>query len=425
MGYWRKLAGALFGRSWDDDGGGWSKAAPWAAHSATGVDVNQATALAATTVMACVTMLCEDFAKLTPTVFRRDADGVRRPAADHELDALLYQPNDWQNWFEFAEMMMLSLTMRGNAYAVKIRDRRARVIKLVPVNADWVALWEAPTGEIFYRVTPNGLHMMAELAGQPFLIPAEDVFHVRGFSQNGLVGASRIALAKEAIGLSLAYERQASQWMGQGASLSGILTTDSKLTADAAKRMAQDWKDKKTGLQNAGSIVVLEQGLKYQPVSMTAADAEFINSRNFQIQEITRIFRIPAHMIGDLQRIASNNLEQLSQEYLNLTLSSYTQRWAWKLDTDFDLRASGVQIEFDVSILTRANITARYNNYARGISGGFITPNEARADDGRDPRPNGDKLLSPSNMSPAGSQASGMKAEGAGRPEKENESVAP
>ena len=151
---------------------------------------------------------------------------------------------------------------------------------------------------------------------------------------------------------------------------------------------------------------------------MTAADAEFINSRNFQIGEVTRIFRIPPHMIGDLQRIASNNLEQMGQEYLNLTISSYTRRWAWKLDTSFSLRDEKIYVDFDVTALTRANITARYNNYSRGISGGFLTPNEARIDDGRDPWPNGDKLLAPSNMSPAGSQSSGMKAEGAGRPEK-------
>jgi HK97 family phage portal protein len=396
-------------------GSGWTEG--FSAHAASGIDINQATALTATTVLAAVTMLCEDFAKLTPAIYRRNKDGSRSVANDHELYQLLYMPNEWQTYFEWAEMMQLSLLLRGNAYSVRIRDGRGRTIKLIPINADWVALWEAPDGGIYYRVTPNGLHLLHELWGQPFLIPAEDMLHVRGFSLNGLVGASRIALAKEAIGLALGYERQAAQYMSQGASSSGLLTTDKSLTPEAAKRMARDWKDQKSGLQNAGKIVVLEQGLKYQPTTLTAADAQFIAARNLQIQEVTRIFRIPAHMLGDLARSSNNNITQQSQEYINLTMSSYTSRWAWKLDVDFDLRRQNLFIDYDLTQLSRGDQTQRYNNYARGISGMFLTPNEARLDDGRDPKPGGDQLFKPMNMSPEASSSSGAGAEGGGRPE--------
>ena len=397
-----------------DDDRLWGSA--WNSQSATGVNVNQGTALKATAVLACVIMLCEDFAKLTPTVYKRGKDGERDPAIEHPLYELLYRPNDWQDYFQFAEMMQFSLVMRGNAYAVKIRDGRGTVVKLIPVNADWVALWEAPDGSLFYRVTPNGLHMLAELARQPFLIPAEDVLHVRGFSMNGLIGASRIALANEAIGLSIAYERQASQFAGQGASLSGVLTTDQKLTPDAAARMAADWKGMKSGLQNAGKIAVLEQGLKFQEMTLSAADAQFIASRGMQISEIARIWRIPAHMIGALERATNNNIAQMATEYMNLTLSSYTCRWAWRWDVDFDLRVQGLFVDYDTTALTRADQGARYSNYARGIMSGFLTPNEARIDDGRDPKPNGDNLLEPANMSIMGSQSSDTGADGGGRP---------
>jgi HK97 family phage portal protein len=414
--------GKLFGFGRKKDYGNGDSDAGWApgffnAHSVTGVQVNQATALTATTVLAAVFMLAEDFAKLTPSIWRLNADGSRSKATDHELYDLLYQPNDWQNWFEFAEMMQCSLIMRGNAYAVKIRNGRGKVVKLVPVNADWVALWESPDGSIFYRVTPVGLHMLAELAGQPFLIPADDILHIRGFSLNGLVGASRIVLGKEAIGLSIGYERQAAAYMAEGASSSGILTTDQTLTDEAAQRMSQDWKDKKSGLQNAGKIVVLEQGLKYQPTTLTAADAQFIAARNLQIQEVTRLFRIPAHMLGDLARSTNNNIEQLAQEYINYTITGYTGRWAAKLDTSFDLRRQNLFIDFDLSVLGRGDRTARYNQYARGIAGGFLKPNEARLDDGRDPVPEGNSLLQPSNSIEMGSHASGAAPVGAGRPE--------
>jgi HK97 family phage portal protein len=259
--------------------------------------------------------------------------------------------------------------------------------------------------------------MMAELRGQPFLIPAEDMLHIRGFSANGLLGASRIMLAKEAIGLALAQEQQSSRWMANRASLSGVLTTDSKLTEAAAKRMAQDWKDMKGGLQNAGAIAVLEQGLKYQPIAMTANDLQIIAQRTFQLQEVARIWRVPLHMLGDLTRSTNNNIGQQSQEYINLTLSSYTARWRWKLHTSFGLRPDGLFIDFDLSELTRADITARYNNYARAITAGFLSPQEARVDDGRDPEPQVGKLLTPANLSAAGSDASGAWADGGGRPE--------
>ena len=419
MGFWSRIFGRAEKRSAAANDG-WFDGTPWSAHATSGVEVNQTTALNATTVLACVFMLCEDFSKLTPTLYRRNSDGSAdkaSPVLDHEVSPLLYTPNDWQNWPEFAEMMQASLVMRGNAYAVKIRDRRGAVKKLIPVNADWCAIWEAPDGSIWYRVTPNGLHMMAELHNEPFLIPQEDVLHIRGFSLNGLVGSSRIVLGKEAIGLALGYERQGAQWMGSGASPSGVLQTDQKLSDDASKRMAADWKSYTTGLQNAGKVLVLEQGLKYAPMGMTAVTADYINGRNFQIGEATRLFRIPPHMIGDLQRSNGNSIEQLGQEYVNLTMTGYTNRWAWKLDTDFSLRKQGLIVDFDLTLLTRANQTARFNNYSRAISGGFWTQNDTRRDDGKPPIPGGDVLLTPSNMSGVPSHASGSGAEGGGRPE--------
>jgi HK97 family phage portal protein len=242
------------------------------------------------------------------------------------------------------------------------------------------------------------------------------MLHIRGFSLNGLVGASRIALAKEAIGLSLGYERQAAQYMSQGANSSGILTTDKSLTPEAAKRMSEDWKSKKSGLQNAGKIVVLEQGLKYQPTTLSAADAEYIAARGLQIQEVARIWRIPAHMLGDLGRSTNNNILQQAQEYINLTMSSYTARWAWKVDVDFDLRRQRLFIDFDLTQLTRGDQTQRFNNYARAIAGGFWTQNDARRDDGKDPMPGGDELLKPTNLASPGSHATGGPADGGGRP---------
>ena len=389
----------------------------WSVPSSAGVEINQQTALGAVCVMACVMMLTEDVAKLPVSLYRVRADFSREPVQDHPLAALLEEPNEWQDWLEFAEMVQVGLVLRGNGYAVIIRDWRGKPIKLVPINPDRVALWEAPTGELFYRVTPFGLHEMAELADLPFLIPAADVFHLRGLSVNGLLGASRIALARDAVGLTLAQERQAAQWVGAGSKPSGVLSTDQKLDNATVERLKGRWKELNAGLQNAGKAAIFEAGLKWTPLSLSAQELEFIAARQFQVQEIARMFRIPPHMIGELSRSTNNNIVQQAQEYVNYTVSGYTRRWKAKLGKTFGLARDGIHVAFDLTELVRADITARYNAYRVGIMSGFLKPNEARIDDGRDPDPDGDKLLQPTNMADAGSQSTGTAPDNAGRPE--------
>jgi HK97 family phage portal protein len=390
----------------------------WSTTSLTGIRVNPQTALACTAVMACVTMISEDVAKCTPQIYARRDDGGRAPAKDHFLYELFASPNDWQDGFEFFELGTAGLVFRGNAYVVLLRDTRGRVIEFVPVNPDWVALWEAPTGELFYRVTPQGLHMLAKLRGQPSLIPARDVLHVKGFSLGGLLGASRIALANDAVGLAIGQQQQAARWMANGTRSSGVLQTDKTLNDGAAKRMRAEWQSSFSGLQNTGNVPVLEQGLKYQALGMSASDLEFIASRTFQVAEIARIFRIPPHMIGDLSRSTFSNIETQGLDYINYTIAGFTNRWARKMEWHFGLRKLGMFIDFDTSQLTRADVTARYNAYRVAILSGIMTQNEARIDDGKNPIAGGDRLLSPSNMAGAGgSAASGQKADGGGRPE--------
>jgi HK97 family phage portal protein len=389
----------------------------WSVPSTAGVEINQQTALGAVCVMACVMMLTEDVAKLPVSLYRLRSDSSREQITDHPLALLLEEPNEWQDWLEFAEMVQVGLVLRGNGYAVIIRDWRGRPVKLVPINPDRVALWETPTGELFYRVTPFGLHEMAELRDMPFLIPAADVFHLRGMSVNGLLGASRIAVARDAIGLTLAQERQAAQWIGAGSKPSGVLSTDQKLDGPTIERLKGRWKELNAGLQNAGKAAIFEAGLKWTPLSLSAQELEFIAARQFQVQEIARMFRIPPHMIGELSRSTNNNIVQQAQEYVNYTVSGYTRRWKAKLSKTFGLTKDGIHVAFDLTELVRADITARYNAYRVGIMSGFLKPNEARIDDGRDPDPDGDKLLQPTNMADAGSQSTGTAPDDAGRPE--------
>jgi HK97 family phage portal protein len=338
----------------------------------------------------------------------------------------LQEPNDWQNGLEFREMLQVGIILKGNGYAIIKRDGRGKPVALYPWNPDRVLVWSAETGKIFYRFTAHDVHEQALLrdlslqsVGSGQLIPADDVLHIRGFSLNGLLGMSRITMAREAIALGLSQEQQAARWMGNGARPSGMLTTDAKLSTEAAKRLEADFKANASGLNNSGKVLVGEQGLKFQPFSMTSSDLEFIASRQFQLQDVARVFRIPPHMIGELSRSTNNNIAQMAQEYINFTLTGYTNRWRAKLSSTFGLRKENLSVEFDYRDLTTADLTSQINNLRVAIMSGFGTPNEARITLGWEPSddPEADKLHFPTNMAAAGSQSTGTQADEGGRPE--------
>jgi HK97 family phage portal protein len=319
--------------------------------------------------------------------------------------------------------MQVGIILRGNAYAIIKRDGRGYPQALWPWNPDRMLQWIATSGDIFYRPVGHNVHEQAlinQLSSQMVgsgLIPAEDMLHIRGFSIDGLAGVSRISLAREAIALAIAQEQQAARWMGQGAKPSGMLTTDQKLTPQAAKRLADDFKQASAGLQNAGKVIVGEQGLKFQPFSMTSQDLEFVGSRQFQLQEVARIFRIPPHMIGEMSRSTNNNIAQMAQEYINYTLTGYTNRWRSKMSRCFGLRKESLSIEFDYRELTTADMTSRVNNWRTMIMSMIAKPDEARVDLGMQPE-GGEaaKLHFPMNMASEGSQSTGTQPDDAGRP---------
>lgn len=399
--------------------------------STTGVRISQASAMQSTAVFACVNRLSVDVGKLGFYLFRERDDGFRQklkrtspglsPTAK-ALASLFTRPNSWQTWFEFVVQMQAGLVMRGNAYAVIISDRAGLPKMFVPINPDKVALWEGPDGTLWYAVTRTGLHQMAILANEPFLVPYESMFHLKTVSSNGLLGVAPITLGREAIGLSLAQEQLASRWMGNGARPQGILKTPNRLTQEIADRAKANWQAAHNGINNSGKVAVLENGLEWQSLSMNASDLEFIASRGYQLREIARLFNIPLHLLADPEGLAAagkgTTPDQLAQQYFNDTITTYTELWRQRLVITFDLDLEDLDIGFDYSILTRSDRTARYNAYKAGIMGSFLTPDEARLDDGREPLGGrAGELVFPGNSEPFGSDHSGTAPDGAGHPD--------
>lgn len=388
--------------NWADSG--------WSTPTAAGVMVNQASAMQVSAVYACVSILSYDIAKLGASIFRGERLGKRQKATDHYLFALFKQPAPWLTWFEFCGMLQSSVLLRGNGYAVILRDYRGKPQALVPVNPDRVAMWEAPDGSLFYMVTRSGLHEMAVLRGEPLLIPSEDIFHLKALTLNGLLGLSPISMARESIGLAIAQEQLASRWAANSAKPSGVLQTEQKLSPEAAERLMESWRNLNSGLYNAGKTAILEQGLKWQALAMTSQDMEFIASRKFQLEEIARIFRVPLHMLGELSRTTGNSITQQAQEYINYSLSTWIEMWEQRIPFTFDLDPQSMFIEFDVDRLIRADISTRYAAHRIALGGtGWLTVNEVREIESEEKVEGGDTVFRPVNTAPIDSDVfSGM-----------------
>lgn len=428
---------------------GWSD---FYSQSLTGVKISQQTALGVAAVMACVSIISEDVAKLTPDIFTTRADGGREVAKNHPLRRVLKRPNDWQTPYEFCQMMMIGLLLRGNGYAIILRDGRGNPIALVPINPDRVLLWEAPNGSLYWVVTRSGLHEMAVLADVPYFIPYEDVLHWKGLSGNGLVGISKISANREAIGLAAAMEQLASRTIGNGARPSGVAESDKKITKEVADNLKQRWYDTQGGLENSGKLLVLEEGLKWKPMSLTFADMQFIASRKYQNNDIANIFRIPGYMIGEDAKVSKSNMSQQAQEYLNNTLMSYVdiieQRWSFTFDLGDEYF-----VALDLMKILKADLASRYAAYRIGQMG-WLTVNEIRLAEGMNPVEGGGQIMRPVNMAPLtsdvflglaqpdtdpaadpvdpaapppepGSEVTGEGAEGGGRPPADGTDPAP
>jgi HK97 family phage portal protein len=411
--------------------------------SATGVQVNQQTALSVTAVMACASIISEDVAKLTPRLVRKDARGrkIEIAAQDHPIARLLKRPNDWQTYFEWSQMMVVGLLLRGNAYSVILRNRRGQPVMLVPINPDRVHLWEAPHGGLFWVISRTGLHELNILKDMPLLIPYEDVLHWKLLSSNGLLGVSKIALNREAIGLASGLEQMAAYTVGNGAFMNGTLQSDKKTSKEVMDRLRTQWEQQKAGILNAGRPLFLEDGIKWNPFKLSFTDMQFMLARGFQIEEIARIWRVPVGMLQVMIKGGTNHLTEQSQAYLNECLMTYVtlieQRWDFTFGMDID---SDMAVELDLSKVLRGDMQARATWYKSMFQIGAFTPNEIRRAEGMDPdhEANSDKLFRPANMVPIdsdvaagldlpglGSDQTGEQAPGGGRPNSDGTEAAP
>ncbi len=340
--------------------------------SASGIVVNPQTAMQSAAVFSCVQVLAQSIGMLPLNVYS-NKDGSRTTNKEHPLWAILHdQPNEYQTSVEFFEMMVLALCLRGNAYAYINRTRSGRVVELLPLHPDMVRVEMGVNFSLQYHVTmPDG-------SFKTFAVG--EIFHVRGLTLNGWLGISPIAYARESIGLALATEKFGSQLFRNGAKMGGVLEHPGKIGDEAYKRIKESF-DAATSGENAHKTALLEEGMKWSKVSMTADDSQFLETRKYQRSEIASIFRVPPHMIGDLEKATFSNIEQQSLEFVNYTLVPWLNRIekAIKRDLLDPKERNSISIKFNVAALLRGDAAARSAYMHAGILDGWLTRNEARS----------------------------------------------
>lgn len=368
--------------------------------SATGLNVTPDRALQASAVYACVRVLAETIASLPLHVYKRLARGKEK-ATDHYLYPILHDaPNPEMTSFEFRETMMGHLCLRGNAYAEKVYDRAGRIKELWPLNPDRVTVArDKATKQLIYTVTIPDEARKVELG-------SDRILHIRGLSGDGIIGYSPIKLARESIGLSLATEEYGARFFGNGSRPGGVLEHPGKLGAEARKNLKKSWEDMHQGLEQSHRIAILEEGLKWHQIGIVPEEAQFLETRKFQLNDIARIFRVPPHLIGDLERSTFSNIEHSSIDFVVHTIRPWLVRWEQALKLRLLREREGDQIyfaEFLVDGLLRGDVQSRYNAYAVGRQNGWLSADDIRELENMNPLPGeqGKTYLLPLNMVPA------------------------
>lgn len=364
--------------------------------SSSGVNVTAETALQASAVYGCVTVIAGTVSTLPLHVYRRLTGGGRERAPEHPLYGLLHDaPNDLLTSCEWREMMQAHLCLRGNAYAEIVRDGAGIVRALEPIHPDRVSIFQR-AGRVTYSVQDS--------SGPQKTHTPETLIHIRGMGPDGLVGYSPISLARNSIGLAIATENHGAKLFANGARPSGVLETPAAMTEAALKALREHWNSVHSGQDNASKMAILSQGMKYSGVSMSNEDAQFLETRKFQIPEIARIFRVPLHKIQDMSGATFSNIEHQAIEFVTDCIRPWVVKWEQRLNVAL-LTPSERQnyfVEFSLDALMRGDTTSRFNSYKVGREGGWLSSNDIRDLENMNRIDGGDTYMQPLNFTRLG-----------------------
>ena len=371
--------------------------------STSGKTVTERSAMQMTAVYSCVRILAEAIAGLPLHVYRYNSDGGKAMALDHSLYRLLHdEPNPEMSSFVFRETLMTHLLLWGNAYAQIIRNGKNEIVALYPLMPNKMSVDRDENGRLYYTYYRGSDEAIKNKEFAVTLQPS-DVLHIPGLGFDGLVGYSPIAMAKNAIGMAIACEEYGAKFFANGAAPGGVLEHPG--TIKDPQRVRESWQSTFGGSGNANKIAVLEEGMKYTPIGISPEQAQFLETRKFQINEIARIFRVPPHMVGDLEKSSFSNIEQQSLEFVKYTLDPWVIRWEQSIQRSLLSRDEKAVyfVKFNLEGLLRGDYQSRMNGYAIGRQNGWMSANDIRELENLDRIPaedGGDLYLINGNMLP-------------------------
>ena len=394
--------------------------------SNSGKNVNERSAMQMTAVYACVRILSESIAGLPVHLYQYVDSGSKQKALEHPLYRLLHdEPTPEMTSFVFRETLMTHLLLWGNAYAQIIRNGKGQVVALYPLMPNRMSVDRDDKGHLFYQYQMQDSDAPTAKSGTVILKPT-DVLHVPGLGFDGLVGYSPIAMAKNAIGLSIATEEYGAKFFANGATPSGILEYPGTVKNPEAIR--ESWNAGFGGSSNAHKVAVLEEGMKYTPIAISPNEAQFLETLKFQIDEIARIFRVPPHMVGDLEKSSFSNIEQQSLEFVKYTLEPWIVRWEQSLNRALlsETEKAAYFVKFNVDGLLRGDYQSRMNGYATARQNGWMSANDIRELENLDLIPDelgGNLYLINGNMTKLQDAGIFAASSAAGKEEKTDEEV--
>lgn len=357
-----------------------------------GVSISPETALECSAVLACVRVISESVASLPFSLFRRLPTGGKEIAAGMPLHTILAdQPNGWMTSFEFRELMQSWLLLWGNAYAEIRPGKFGAVTELWPLHPSRMTVERLKNGRLRY------LYKEPQQA-TPTTYTQDQIFHLRWLTQDGVTGYVPTTLSRDAIGLARATELHSSAYFGNGARPGVVLESDQPIKPETAQRLRQSWEDMHRGADKNARTAVLPHGIKVRELSGTNESAQLIETRRYQVEDIARIFRVPAYMIGDLTKSSYSSVEQQGLDFVTFSLVPWLRRWEMACRRDLILDDENYFAEFDVRGLMRGDNAGRASYYRELWSLGVLSINEIRSSEGLNPIDEGDKRFVQVNM---------------------------
>lgn len=376
------------------------------APTAAGIEVNEESAKRFSAVFACVKIISETLASIPILAYRRLPNGGKERVTKERVYRLLkLRPNRWQTSFLFRQFLFAHTLTWGNGYAEIVRGPDGAVAEMYPLHPSLVTPLMTDAGELFYKVRE-------QKTGRERVLLKRDMFHLVGITDDGVTGYSPIAAMREGIGLGLAAETFGASFFGNGATPAAVIEYPGHIDPKAREDFKAKIDDLYKGARKAGKVAVLSDGMTWKPIGIPVKDAQYIELRRFQIEEIARIYRVPLYKLQDHTHSTFSNIEHLSIDWVSDCLYPWARRFEdtvqrdlLNAETDLDTYTDDIFVEFLFEGLLRGDIQSRYAAYATGRNWGWLSINDVRERENMNPiGPEGDVYLTPLNMVPAGQE---------------------